>query len=160
EVIDALRPVKDPELGVSIVEIDMVRDVTIEGSRVSVLVALTVAGCPLRAEITQRVTAAVGTLEGVDDVHVDMTVMTDEERAALRQRLQGDGHGSGDQHGHEGHGHSHGAPDVALNRAGSRSRILGISSGKGGVGKSSVTVNLAIALARRGRDVAVLDADV
>jgi ATP-binding protein involved in chromosome partitioning len=155
-VIDALRPVTDPELHRSIVDLDMVRAVAIDGGRVRVTIALTVAGCPLRAEITKRVTDAVKPLEGVSDVEVDLTVMTDDEREALKAKLNG-GH-SHAGHDHE-HGHGHGAVDLPF-AEGSRTRVLGISSGKGGVGKSSVTVNLAIALAQRGHDVAILDADV
>src|SRR5688572_30727885 len=88
-VIDALRPVTDPELHRSIVDLDMVRAVAIDGGRVRVTIALTVAGCPLRAEITKRVTDAVKPLEGVSDVEVDLTVMTDDEREALKAKLNG-----------------------------------------------------------------------
>jgi ATP-binding protein involved in chromosome partitioning len=155
DVIDALRPVNDPELHQSIVDLDMVRGVAIDGGNVRVTIALTVAGCPLRAEITKRVTDAVAPLDGVTGVEVDLTVMTDEQRAALTQKLHG---GNGHTHDH-GHGHGH-APAALPFAEGSRTRVLGISSGKGGVGKSSVTVNLAVALAQRGHDVAILDADV
>src|SRR5690349_6049821 len=96
EVLDALRPVEDPEIHQSIVDLDMVRGIAIEGDRVGVTVALTVAGCPLRAEITRRVTDAVTGLAGVAHVDVDLTVMTDEERAALAARLHGGG--AGDEH--------------------------------------------------------------
>jgi ATP-binding protein involved in chromosome partitioning len=144
QVIEALRPVHDPELGRSIVELDMVRRVTIDGGRVSVLVALTVPGCPLRAEIDRRVSDAVVELAGVQSVAVDFTVMSDDERALVRDKLGG---GSTEH-------------KVLPFAEGSRTRVLGISSGKGGVGKSSITVNLAVALARQGHDVAVLDADV
>jgi ATP-binding protein involved in chromosome partitioning len=157
QVIEALQPVQDPELHKSIVELDMVRAVTIVGGEVTVQVALTVAGCPLRTEITRRVTDAVSALDGVDAVHVDLTVMTEEQLSALRAKLGGGGHGHA-QDGHAGHGHGP-AKDLPF-AEGSKTRVLGISSGKGGVGKSSVTVNLAIALAKRGLEVAVLDADV
>ena len=163
QIVDALRPVQDPELGRSIVDLGMVKGVDVEpGGAVKVTVALTVAGCPLRAEITSRVQAAVGPLDGVSRVEVDLTVMSDEERTALRERLQGPGGVPGQgQGGHAGHGHGGGpAKPIPFSEPGSRTRILGISSGKGGVGKSSVTVNLAVALARRGHDVAVFDADV
>nr|MDQ6929006.1 metal-sulfur cluster assembly factor [Actinomycetota bacterium] len=90
EVLEALRPVQDPELHRSIVDLDMVRAVRVDGSSVAVTVALTIAGCPLRAEITDRVTSAVEALAGVVAVDVDLTVMTDEERHALRERLQGE----------------------------------------------------------------------
>ena len=153
QVLDALRPVQDPELHRSIVDLDMVRGVRLDGARVAVTVALTVAGCPLRTEITRRVTEAVAPLEGVDGVDVDLTVMTDEERAALRQRLQAEQPGASVA----GAG---GPATIPFADPSSRTRVLGISSGKGGVGKSSVTVNLAVALRDLGHEVAVLDADV
>jgi len=158
QVLEALRPVQDPELQRSIVDLDMVRGIRVDDGRVGVTVALTVAGCPLRAEITDRVTRAVAPLEGVSGVDVDLTVMTDDERAALRTRLTGD-HGQAGAAG----GHQHGPGAASSNPfsdPASRTRVLGLSSGKGGVGKSSVTVNLAVALARLGHEVAVLDADV
>jgi ATP-binding protein involved in chromosome partitioning len=162
-VLAALRPVQDPELRQSIVDLGMVEGIEVDADGgVRVTVALTVAGCPLRTEITNRVQGAVGPLEGVSRVDVDLTVMSDEQRAALRDRLQGGGHshaGGGDAHA--GHGHAPGPEKtIPFNEPGSRTRVLGISSGKGGVGKSSVTVNLALALARRGHEVAVFDADV
>ncbi|MET1001617.1 MAG: Mrp/NBP35 family ATP-binding protein [Acidimicrobiia bacterium] len=154
DVLEALRPVEDPELHRSIVDLDMVRSVVIAGDKVTVTVALTVAGCPLRAEITSRVTGAVTALPGVADVDVDLTVMTDEERHALTEKL----------HAQQGHGHAqaHGpGPEQRPNPfTDSRTRVLAIASGKGGVGKSSVTTNLAVALAQRGHRVAAVDADV
>ncbi|MGH9189189.1 MAG: P-loop NTPase, partial [Acidimicrobiales bacterium] len=155
QVIDALRPVQDPELHRSIVDLDMVREVVVSGARVTVQVALTVAGCPLRAEITERVTTAVSALEGVDEVEVDLTVMTDEQRAALRDRLQGASAPAGaTAEGAKGHA------SIPFADPASATRVLGLTSGKGGVGKSSVTVNLAIALSKLGHEVAILDADV
>jgi ATP-binding protein involved in chromosome partitioning len=160
QVIDALRPVDDPELRQSIVDLGMVKDVRIEGGTVSVLIALTVAGCPLRAEITSRVTNALMPVDGIESVAVDMTVMTDEERAAVAAKMHG-ASGGGHAHGAQGQGHGHGpAKEIPFADPASKTRVLGISSGKGGVGKSSVTVNTAIALSRLGNDVAVLDADV
>ena len=158
QVIEALRPVQDPELHVSVVDLDMVRDVRIDNGTVAVTIALTVAGCPLRAEIDSRVKEAVGALDGVQEVAVDLTVMTDEQRAAVRDRLQG-GAGQGQAQAHAGHGHGPSAP-IPFADPSSRTRVVGLSSGKGGVGKSSVTVNLAIALTRLGREVGILDADV
>ena len=148
QIIDALRPVQDPELHRSIVDLDMVGGVDISGGNVAVNVTLTVAGCPLRAELTDRVTQAVGALDGVDHVDVSFGVMTDEQRHALRERLQAPGHGEAQ------------AVNIPFAEAGAKTRVLGISSGKGGVGKSSVTVNIAIALARLGHEVGILDADV
>lgn len=160
QVLDALRPVEDPELRRSIVDLGMVRNVDIDPSgHVGVLVALTVAGCPLRAEITNRVTAAVAALPGVTGVGLDFTVMTDGEREELRQRLHGDpGATAGHGHAHA-HGHAEGRA-IPFAEPGSRTRPLLIASGKGGVGKSSVTTNLAVALAQAGYSVGVVDADV
>jgi ATP-binding protein involved in chromosome partitioning len=158
QVVDALRPVQDPELHRSIVDLGMVRGVTVspQGS-VAVTIALTVQGCPLRNEIQSRVTGAVGALDGVTTVALDFTVMTDEELSALRQRLHGDPGATAGQS--PAHGHAEGRK-IPFAEAGSRTRPLLISSGKGGVGKSSITTNLAVALAERGHSVGVLDADV
>ena len=157
DVLSALRPVQDPEIQRSIVDLDMVRGITIDGGHVRVGVALTVAGCPLRAEITNRVTAAVAPLPGVGSVDVDLSVMTDEERTALREKLQGPGGQGG--HRPEAMGHAEGR-EIPTTTVGPRTRVLGIASGKGGVGKSTVTVNVAVALARAGHTVGLLDADV
>ena len=157
EIVEALRPVEDPELHRSIVDLDMVRSVGIEGADVMVQIALTVQGCPLRNEIHRRVTEAVEALDGVDRCSLDFTVMTDEERAELREKLHGDP--SATAGSHQGHGHAEGRV-IPFAQPGSRTRVLLVASGKGGVGKSSVTTNLSIALANRGHSVAVVDADV
>jgi ATP-binding protein involved in chromosome partitioning len=157
QIIEALRPVEDPELHRSIVELGMVKAVTIDGGRVAVRVALTIAGCPLRNEITNRVTGAVRALPGVDDVDLDFTVMTDEERHALRQQLHGDPAATAGSQ--PAHGHAEGRA-IPFADPSSRTRCLMIASGKGGVGKSSITTNVAVALARQGHKVAVVDADV
>lgn len=157
QVLDALRPVQDPELHRSIVDLDMVRQIAVDGGQVAVTVALTIAGCPLRNEITKRVDEAVTALDGVDVVDLDFTVMTDDERATLRQKLHGDpASTAGSQ---QAHGHAEGRA-IPFADPSSTTRVLLIASGKGGVGKSSVTTNLAVSLAARGKDVAVVDADV
>jgi ATP-binding protein involved in chromosome partitioning len=157
QILDALRPVEDPELHRSIVDLDMVRHIAVDGPRVGVTVALTVEGCPLRSEITRRVDSAVTALDGVEAVDLDFTVMTDEERAALRTRLHGDPAATAGTH--QAHGHAEGR-EIPFADPGSKTRVLLVASGKGGVGKSSVTANLSVALAARGQDVAVVDADV
>jgi len=158
QVIDALRPVEDPELRRSIVDLGMLRDVRVnDDGRVALVVALTVAGCPLRQEITNRVTGAVNALSGVAEVSLDFTVMTDDERAALRQRLHGDPSATAGQG--PAHGHAEGR-SIPFAQTGSKTRPLLIASGKGGVGKSSVTTNLAVALAAQGYRVGVVDADI
>ncbi|CAN5532165.1 P-loop NTPase [soil metagenome] len=156
-VLEALRPVEDPELHRSIVDLGMVRDITVDGPAVSLVVALTVAGCPLRNEITNRVTGAVQALDGVDDVALDFTVMTDEERAAIAEMLHGDPAATAGSQ--PAHGHAEGRA-IPFADPSSKTRVLLVASGKGGVGKSSVTTNLALALGRRGHAVAVVDADV
>lgn len=157
DVIDALQPVQDPELHRSIVELDMVRDVQIALPVVDVQIALTIPGCPLKAEIQQRVGTAVRALPGVEEVRLDFTSMTDDEREQLRMKLHGDpASTAGSQ---QSHGHAEGRT-IPFAEPGSRTRVLLIASGKGGVGKSSVTTNLGIALAQRGKSVAVVDADV
>jgi ATP-binding protein involved in chromosome partitioning len=158
-VLEALRPVQDPELHRSIVDLKMVRSITFDGTTVTVLIALTVVGCPLRAEITTRVTQAVLPLDGIEQVKVDMTVMTPEELQEVRGSMQQSGDHGGHQHG-ESHAQGPRERPIPFVDKHCRTRVLGISSGKGGVGKSSVTVNLAIALAQQGHEVAILDADV
>jgi len=157
QIIDALRPVEDPELHRSIVDLGMVREVRIDGAQVGVEVALTVPGCPLRNEIQRRVGEAVVALDGVDDVAVTFDVMSDAERARVRELMVGDpASTSGSQ---AAHGHAEGRA-IPFADPGSKTRVLLIASGKGGVGKSSVTTNLAVSLAKRGKKTAIVDADV
>jgi len=141
-VMRALGEVHDPELHRSIVALGMVGVVAVEDRRVSVAIKLTVAGCPLKAEIQRRVAEALAALDGVEAVQVTLDTMTDDERRHLRAGVAG--------------GSERPSPFTAT----SRTQVIAIASGKGGVGKSSIAANLAIALARRGHTVGLLDADV
>ncbi len=157
DVIEVLRPVEDPELHRSIVDLGMVRRGDIALPSVTVAIDLTIAGCPLRAEINNRVSGAVKALDGVEDVTIEFGVMTDEQRETLRRNLHGDpGATAGST---QAHGHAEGRA-VPFAQADSKTRVILVASGKGGVGKSSVTTNLSVALAARGKKVAIVDADV
>ncbi|MFM8507410.1 MAG: Mrp/NBP35 family ATP-binding protein, partial [Actinomycetota bacterium] len=145
------------ELNRSIVDLDMVRDVQVSDGVVSLTVTLTIAGCPLRNEIQQRVNGAIRPLAGVKDVQLNFGVMTDEQRAALREKLHGSPAATAGSTPAQGHAQGRMIPFA---QPGSRTRPLLISSGKGGVGKSSVTTNLAVALAAAGHSVGVVDADI
>ena len=147
QVREALRSVLDPEIGRPIEDIGMLRGIAIDGDSVRVDVLITIEGCPLKDRITSDVTAAVEPLDGVERVTVDLSPMTQEQRETLVQRLRGGGGSPAPQ------------PQSKISFPASTS-IVAIASGKGGVGKSSVTVNLACALAAEGHRVGVLDADV
>jgi ATP-binding protein involved in chromosome partitioning len=140
----ALAGVNDPEIRRPITELDMVKSVDIDGGLVAVALFLTVAGCPMKDTLTRDVRAAVGALAGVDDVAVELDVMSPEQRERLKSKLRG---GQAER-------------EVPFATAGSLTRVYAVASGKGGVGKSSVTVNLAVAMAAEGLRVGVLDADV
>ena len=144
-VREALGRVIDPELHRSITDLGMVESVEIsESGAVSVGVLLTVAGCPLKDTITEDTRREVGGVEGVTEVSVHLGVMTDEQKAELRTRLRG---GAAE-------------PVIPFTQPGSLTRVYAVTSGKGGVGKSSVTANLAAAMAAQGLSVGVVDADL
>ncbi|MGH3288925.1 MAG: P-loop NTPase, partial [Streptosporangiaceae bacterium] len=145
QVSKALQGVQDPEIHRPITELGMVKgiDVAADGA-VRVQVWLTVAGCPLRDTIIRDVTAAVGKLPGVSSVRVDLDVMSDEQRRALQTQLRG----------------GRAEPQIPFAQPASLTRVYAVASGKGGVGKSSVTVNMAAALAASGQRVGVVDADI
>ncbi len=141
----ALATVQDPEIKRPITELGMVDEVTVHpDGTVAVRILLTVAACPLKETLTRDVRAAVAALDGVHSVDVSLGVMTDEQRQGLRAQLRGDS----------------GSRDIPFAQPGSLTRVIAVASGKGGVGKSSVTVNLAVAMAGQGLSVGIVDADV
>jgi ATP-binding protein involved in chromosome partitioning len=141
----ALATVSDPEIHRPITDLGMVKSVeAADDGTVDVGIYLTTQGCPLRDRITNDVTTAVSKVPGVTAVRVDLDVMSDEQKQALRTTLQG----------------GRPARQISFAQPGSLTRIFAIASGKGGVGKSSTTVNLAVALAQQGHTVGVVDADV
>ncbi|MCW2876246.1 MAG: sodium:proton antiporter [Sphaerisporangium sp.] len=145
-VTAALATVNDPEIRRPITDLDMVKSVDISPDGVvRVGVYLTVAGCPMRDTITREVTAAVSKVEGVTGVHVDLDVMSTDQRQTLQTKLRGN-------RGPE--------KEIPFAKPGSLTRVFAVASGKGGVGKSSVTVNLAAAMASSGLKIGVLDADI
>lgn len=157
ELIDAVSVIEDPELRRGLAQMGMLRGGTVEGSAAQVVVALPSQDWPSRQTLEDRIVAAATELSGVRSVSVSFETMSEDEQAALRSQLIGDPAATaGDQ---EGHGHAEGRA-VRFAEPGNETRVILIASGKGGVGKSSVTTNLAIALAQRDLRVAVIDADV
>jgi ATP-binding protein involved in chromosome partitioning len=145
QVHAALATVNDPEIHRPITDLGMVESVDVDDAgAVAVRVLLTVSGCPLKETITRDVTAAVGKVPGVSAVRLDLGVMSNEQRAGLQEKLRG------------------GQPqkEIPFSRPGSLTKVYAVASGKGGVGKSSVTVNLAVAMAGQGLRVGIVDADI
>jgi ATP-binding protein involved in chromosome partitioning len=141
----ALSTVIDPEIRRPLTEIGMVKSAVVDPDGTArVGIYLTVAGCPMKETLTRDVTAAVGRLPGVDRVDVELDVMSTEQRQQLQTLLRGD----------------NATREIPFAQPGSLTRVFAVASGKGGVGKSSVTVNLAAAMAQKGLSVGVLDADI
>jgi len=143
QVRDALRHVIDPELHADIVDLGMVGDIRINGGTVDVNIALTIASCPMRGQIEADVERRVASLEGIDDVNITTGVMSQEQRSTLMERARLNARAS--------------AAPTAVSPS---TRVIAVSSGKGGVGKSSLSVNLALAIAAQEHTVGLLDADI
>ena len=144
QILTALAQVQDPEIRRPITELGMVDAVTIDDTTVTVRLLLTVAGCPLKDTLNRDITAAVGTVTSDHAVVVEMGVMTEEQRKAMREYLRG----------------NRAEAEIPFTKPGSLTRVYAVASGKGGVGKSSLTVNLATAMALRGLKVGIIDADI
>lgn len=143
-VRDALSRVEDPEIGKPLTELGMVKSVQVNGSDVDIELYLTIAGCPMKSTIQHNAQAAVEDIDGVGRVTITMDVMSDEQRLELKKQLRG----------------SRSEPVIPFAQPDSTTRVFAVASGKGGVGKSSVTVNLAAALRERGLKVGIIDADI
>jgi ATP-binding protein involved in chromosome partitioning len=143
-VREALSKVNDPEIKRPITDLGMVDDIAIDGGEIRTKILLTVAGCPMKERLTTDVTDAVRAVAPDHEVRVELGVMTDEQRKTMQEQLRG--------------GQSQ--REIPFAQAGSLTKVFAIASGKGGVGKSSVTVNLAVAMAHRGLKVGVIDADI
>ena len=144
DIRNALSKVEDPELNRSITELGMVKSIDIDGADVAVEIYLTIAGCPMKSHLTEETRKAAESVAGVENVTVTTDVMSDEQRREVRKIVRGDA----------------ADPVIPFAQPDSTTRVYAVASGKGGVGKSSATVNLAVSLQRRGLKVGVIDADI
>lgn len=143
QILEALSKVIDPELRRSITELGMVEKAELVGGKADIKVLLTISGCPMRDKLTEDIHAALSSISGVREIALEFGVMTEAQREKVREIVRGGK-----------------AKEIPFARPDSLTRVIGVSSGKGGVGKSSLTANLAIAVAQMGYQVGILDADV
>lgn len=144
QIYEALAAVNDPEIHQPITELDMVESVTIEDGHITVGLLLTIAGCPMKDTFNKEIPAAIHKVAPHHSVGIDMGVMSDEQRQAMREKLRG----------------GRAEKQIPFAQPDSLTKVFAVASGKGGVGKSSVTVNMAVAMARRGLKVGLVDADI
>jgi len=150
EVMKVLGQIEDPELRKPLTDLDMIKSVNVNGNQVNIEVLLTISGCPMKKQISEEIAEKIGKVDGVEKVEVNLGVMTDEQRKNLAKKIYGKDHKKS-------------TPDTDETTAVAgdfAKRVIGVASGKGGVGKSTITANLALTLGQLGKKVGVLDADV